>query len=176
MILRALIVVLLLIAAILLIAAMKPATFAIERSVTIEASPETIYPLINDFHNWNEWAPQDREDRSLVRMYNGPRQGVGAISEWAGSAGGGKGRMQITASVPYSKIAVDVDFEKPFQAHNVNEFMLEPAGNLTTVTWKMRGTNVFMMKLMSIFMNMDRMMGKHFETGLQNLKRAAEKK
>jgi len=38
----------------------------------------------------------------------------------------------------------------------------------------MQGTNVYMMKLMSVFMNMDRVMGKHFETGLANLKTAAE--
>jgi hypothetical protein len=38
----------------------------------------------------------------------------------------------------------------------------------------MRGTNVYVMKVMSIFMNMDRFVGKHFETGLANLKAAAE--
>jgi hypothetical protein len=30
------------------------------------------------------------------------------------------------------------------------------------------------MKLMSIFVNMDRMVGKHFEVGLNNLKTVAE--
>jgi len=32
-----------------------------------------------------------------------------------------------------------------------------------------------MLKVMSVFMNMDRFMGKHFEQGLANLKAAAEK-
>jgi hypothetical protein len=31
------------------------------------------------------------------------------------------------------------------------------------------------MKLMSLFTNMDRMMGRHFESGLQNLKQLAER-
>ena len=39
----------------------------------------------------------------------------------------------------------------------------------------MQGTNVYMMKVMSIFTNMDHFMGKHFEAGLTNLKAAAEK-
>jgi hypothetical protein len=30
------------------------------------------------------------------------------------------------------------------------------------------------MKLLDIFVTMDRMMGKHFESGLQNLEKAAE--
>ena len=67
-----------------------------------------------------------------------------------------------------------VDWVKPFQAHNLNEFTLEPQDPTTTVTWTMQGTNVYMMKLMSVFTNMDRFMGKHFETGLTNLKTAAE--
>jgi len=39
----------------------------------------------------------------------------------------------------------------------------------------MQGTNVYAMKVMSIFLNMDRFMGKHFEAGLANLKAAAER-
>jgi hypothetical protein len=56
----------------------------------------------------------------------------------------------------------------------VNEFVLEPDVSATRVTWTMKGPNLFMMKIMSIFVNMDRMMGKHFETGLNNLKKVAE--
>ena len=67
-----------------------------------------------------------------------------------------------------------VDFVKPFAAHNVNEFRLEAANGATTVTWSMEGTNVFAARVMSVFVDMDRMMGKHFETGLSNLKALAE--
>lgn len=81
--------------------------------------------------------------------------------------------MTIMESTPPGKVVVKVDFVKPFTAHNVNEFTLEP-GPSTRVIWTMRGSNLYFMKLMGIFVNMDRMMGKHFETGLQNLKAAAE--
>ena len=64
---------------------------------------------------------------------------------------------------------------KPLKAHNVNTFALAPEGDGTRVTWTMRGTNAFMMKVMSVAVNMDAMMGRHFETGLGNLKTAAEK-
>ncbi len=47
----------------------------------------------------------------------------------------------------------------------------EPA---TKVIWTMQGSNLYVMKVMSIFVNMDRVMGKHFESGLNNLKKAAE--
>jgi hypothetical protein len=68
-----------------------------------------------------------------------------------------------------------VDFVKPFEAHNLNQFTLEPDGTSTKVTWTMQGTNVYMTKVMSVFVNVDRLMGKHFETGLSDLKAIAEK-
>jgi hypothetical protein len=39
----------------------------------------------------------------------------------------------------------------------------------------MQGTNAYTMKVMSLVMNMDKMMGQHFESGLANLRAAAEK-
>jgi hypothetical protein len=77
--------------------------------------------------------------------------------------------------VPSTNIAIMVHWVKPFQAYNLNVFTLEPQGATTRVTWAMQGTNVYIMKLMSLFMNMDRFMGRHFETGLANLKAAAER-
>jgi hypothetical protein len=37
------------------------------------------------------------------------------------------------------------------------------AGSAIKVTWTMQGSNLYVMKVMSIFVNMDRVMGKHFE-------------
>jgi hypothetical protein len=82
--------------------------------------------------------------------------------------------MAITQSVPPGLISIKVDFVKPFEAHNINEFTLEPEGASTRITWTMDGTNLYIMKLMSIFVNMDSAVGKHFESGLKNLKGVAE--
>ncbi|MGA2103112.1 MAG: SRPBCC family protein [Candidatus Sulfotelmatobacter sp.] len=175
MILRIVAIVAVLIAGVLLYAASKPNTFLIQRSITINAPPDRIFALVNDFHNWSVWAPQDKDDPTLTRTYSGPVSGKGAVSEWIGSGSSGRGRMSIVESQPPRNISVKVDFVKPFEAHNVNDFTIEPQGTLTTVTWRMQGTNVYAMKVMSIFLNMDRFMGKHFEAGLANLKAAAER-
>jgi uncharacterized protein YndB with AHSA1/START domain len=174
MLFRLLVVISALIIAVLLFAATKPDTIRIQRSITINAGPEKIFPLISDFHNWPRWAPQDREDPTIKRTYSGSSSGEGAVCDWSGSGNTGTGHMSITKSVPPTNVSVMVDWVKPFQAHNLNEFTLEPQGESTIVTWTMQGTNVFMMKLMSVFTNADRFMGKHFETGLANLKTAAE--
>jgi uncharacterized protein YndB with AHSA1/START domain len=175
MILRIIIIAAVLIAVVLVFAAMKPSTFHLQRSITIKAPTEKIFPLVNDFHNWSAWEAQDKGDAGIQRTYSGPAAGVGAMSEWQGSGSTGKGRMLITESVPNSRVSVAVDFVKPFQAHNINVFTLEPVGGSTKVTWNFEGTNVFVLKLMSVFVTMDRIMGDHFETGLENLKAAAER-
>ncbi len=174
MILRSLIIVAVLIGAVLAFAATRPNTFLIERSLSIKAPPEKIFVLINNFHNWARWSPQDTEDTSMKRTFSGPESGTGAISDWTSTGSAGRGRMSITESVAPNRISVNVDWVKPFEAHNVNVFSVEPAGASTRATWSMRGTNVYMLKVMSVFVNMDRMMGKHFEAGLENLKKAAE--
>jgi uncharacterized protein YndB with AHSA1/START domain len=174
MILRAFIVVAVVVAAVLAFAATKPGTFRVERSRSIKAPPEKIFALINDFHSWSRWAPQDQEDPSMKRTYRGAESGTGALSEWNSSGSAGRGQMSITESVAPRQISVKVDFVKPFEAHNMNVFKLEPEGDSTKVIWIMQGTNLYIMKIMSVFVNMDRMMGKHFEAGLDNLKALAE--
>ena len=164
-----------LVAVILAYAATKPDMIQITRSTIIKASPERIFALINDFHNWIRWAPQDREDPTMTRTYSGPTSGVGSISDWESKGSAGKGRMSITEASPPTKISIKVDFVKPFEAHNLNQFTLDPDGSSTKVTWTMQGTNVYMTKVMSVFVNLDRLMGKHFESGLGDLKAIAEK-
>lgn len=164
-----------LIAALLISAAARPSTLRVQRSLEIHAPAQKIFALIDDFHSWSRWAPQDKEDSTMTRTYSGPASGQGAVSDWDSKGSAGKGRMSITESVPPTKVAIEVDFVKPFHAHNINEFTLQPEGASTMVTWTMRGTNRYFMKVMGLFVNMDDVMGKRFETGLGNLKNAAEK-
>jgi uncharacterized protein YndB with AHSA1/START domain len=174
LILRVLALAALVIVVVLIYAAMKPNTFRVQRSIDIHAQPEKIFALIDDFHKWSLWAPQDREDSTMRRTFGGSTSGEGASSEWTSTGSAGKGRMSITESVPASKVLIDVDFRKPFKAHNVNQFTLEPAASGTKVTWTMHGPNLYVMRLMGVFVNMDKMMGKHFEAGLRNLKNVSE--
>ena len=161
---------------IVLFADTRPNTIQVTRSITIQAPAEKIFPLIDDFHHWPGWAPQDKEDPTMKRIYSGEESGAGAISDWQGTGNAGKGRMTIMESAAPNKVVVRVDFVRPFVAHNVDEFLLEPSapGTSTKVTWAMRGPNLFFMKVMGVFMNMDHLLGKHFLTGLQNLKIVSE--
>lgn len=169
------IVVVVLIAAVLAFAATKPDTFRVERSTSIKAPPEKIFALINDFHNWGAWSPWEKMDPAMKRTHSGAASGKGEVYEWEGNSKVGAGRMEITESSPPSKVIIKLDFIKPFEGHNIAEFVLEPKGDTTNVTWAMHGPAPYISKLMTVFVSMDSMVGKDFETGLANMKAVAEK-
>jgi uncharacterized protein YndB with AHSA1/START domain len=163
------------IAVALAVAAHRPAQLSIRRTVAIAAPPEKVFALINDFHNWGRWAPQDLEDKSLQRSYGGSAAGRGALSGWHGDRKSGAGRMQITHSAPPERVEVTVDFTRPFIAHNINEFTLIPRGDSTQVTWDLTAQNPYPMKVMGLFVDMNAKIGEHLEKALAALKAAAEK-
>ncbi|HXB22722.1 MAG TPA: SRPBCC family protein [Candidatus Solibacter sp.] len=163
-----------LLAALLAYAATKPGAFRVERATSIKAPQERIFALINDFHRWDSWSPWEKLDPAMKRTHGGATSGKGAVYEWEGNGKVGAGRMEITDTSPSSKVTIKLDFIKPFEGHNVAEFALDPKGDSTNVTWAMHGPNRYIGKVMSVFINMDRMIGKDFETGLANLKTIAE--
>jgi uncharacterized protein YndB with AHSA1/START domain len=167
-------IVLVLLAALLGYAAMKPDTFCIQRTASIHAPPERIFALINDFHHWFSWSPWEKLDPAMKKTHGGAANGKGAVYEWEGNKQVGKGRMEILEASPPSRVLIKLDFFKPFEAHHTAEFTLKAQGASTHVTWAMRGRQPFLFKVMGMFFNMDKMIGKDFETGLANLKGLTE--
>lgn len=163
------------VALILGLAATKPDNAHYERSLTMKAPPEKIFPFIQDFHQWPQWSPWEKVDPKMKRTYSGAENGKGAIYEWEGNDDVGSGRMEILEATPHSLVHIKLDFIKPFEGHNIADFTLAPDGDGTKVTWTMDGPQPFMGKVFCLFMNMDKMIGTQFETGLNNLKAASEK-
>ena len=54
------------------------------------------------------------------------------------------------------------------------DFTFKPDGDKTLVTWAMYGKNNFMGKVVSVFMDCDKMVGGQFEQGLATLKSVVE--
>lgn len=163
------------IAIVLVLAATKPDRFSVRREITVQAPAEKIFPLINDFHQWVAWSPYEHRDPALKRTYSGMESGKGAVYAWDGNNNVGSGRMEILESAAPSKIVIQLDFFKPFEGHNTAEFTMLPQGDATHVSWLMHGPAPLMNRLMQVFMNLDKMIGKDFEAGLVNLKNVTEK-
>jgi uncharacterized protein YndB with AHSA1/START domain len=168
------IVVVVLLAALLAYAATRPDTFLVKRAQTIQAPPERIYPAIADFRNWASWSPFEKLDPAMTKTFSGALNGKGAKYKWVGNDKAGEGQMEIVEAVAPTLVRIQLDFQKPFQAHNIAEFTLDAKGTSTDVTWAMHGPRPFLFKVMTIFISMDKMVGKDFEQGLANLKALAE--
>jgi carbon monoxide dehydrogenase subunit G len=160
---------------VLILAASKPDSFRVERKATVKTDPGHVFQCINDFHNWAEWSPFEKIDPNMKKTFSGAASGKGAVYEWKGNNKAGTGRMEILESSAPTKITIRLDFLKPFEGHNTSEFTMVPKGDSTEVTWAMHGPSAFMMKVMHVFVSMDKMMGKDFEAGLANMKAVAER-
>lgn len=168
------IVLILAIVLLLILASRKPNSFRVERSILVNAPAHAIFQHINDFHAWSAWSPWEHIDPNLQRSYSGADFGVGAKYAWVGNNKVGQGHMAILESREFEFIKVDLHFIKPFAAHNTAEFTLKQQLNETTVSWVMYGPSPLMSKIMGMFMNMDKMIGGQFETGLQTLKKVVD--
>ncbi|MGH8751775.1 MAG: SRPBCC family protein [Burkholderiales bacterium] len=169
------IVIVVVLAAVLILAATKPDTFRVQRAASIKAPPEKIFALINDLHSWDAWSPWEKKDPAMKRTFGATTAGKGATYAWDGNKDVGQGSMEIIESATPGKVALKLDFVKPFEAHNTVEFTLSPKGNATEVTWTMQGPTPYFAKIIHVFINMDSMVGKDFEAGLASMKAAAEK-
>lgn len=169
------IVVVVLIAGLLVYASTKPDSFHVQRTVSIKAPPEKIFAYIDDLHRWEAWSPYVKLDPAMKTQYSGAASGKGAMYAWQGNSKAGAGQVIITDTTPPNRVAIKLDMFKPFEGHNDVEFTLQPGGEVTNVTWAMDGPNAYITKVMSVFFDMDAMIGGQFAEGLTNLKALAEK-
>ena len=121
-------------------------------------------------------ATEGYDPSAPKKTFTGQAGEKGSSYEWLGNKDVGSGRMTIVDVKPSSLVEIKLEFITPWQATNQTTLTFEPAGDKTKVTWAMTGHNNFFMKAMTLFMNMDKMVGADFEKGLAKLgeKSAAE--
>jgi len=166
---KILMVLVVLILAAVLFVATRPNEYRVERSATFAAPPAAVFAQIDDFHHWADWSPWEKLDPQMQKSFGGAASGVGAEYHWVGNDKVGEGRMTITESQPNDKVAIKLEFLKPFPSTSVATFTLAPDGPGTRVTWAMDGKHNFMSKAMCVFVSMDKMVGGDFERGLATL-------
>lgn len=162
------------IAIVLLLAARKSDTFHVQRSLRINASPERLFPQIDDIREHAHWSPFDQPDGKTTSTYSNPSHGVGAEKLWSGNGKNGAGRYVNTVSVPASRVEARLQMTKPMACDHLVTFTLAPVGAATDVTWSLSGDVPFFAKIFHVFCDVDKMCGREFEKGLAALKSRVE--
>ena len=163
-----------LIVIVLVMAATRPNDFRIERSVRIGAPPERIFAMVNDLAEWKHWSPWEKKDPAMAREFSASTVGLGATYAWRGNREVGEGRMTVIESQAPVRFRLRMEFLAPFKATHEAAFELKSEGSATHVSWAMTGRHPFIGKIMCLFFNMDRMVGRDFEAGLAALRERAE--
>lgn len=157
--------------------ALRPGRFRLARSTTIQAPADPVFRLVNDFHEWPAWSPWEKLDPHMQRTYEGANSGRNAGYRWEGNNKVGAGHMHIVESVPPERVAIRLQFFRPMRANNLTTFtFVAKSLEVTDVTWAMEGKNGFVAKIFTLFMDMEKLVGKDFERGLDQLKATAEAK
>lgn len=163
-------------AALGLVISLQPAAYKVSRTTQINAPPERVFALLNDYRKWDGWSPWAKLDPNMKTTYSGPDSGAGASYHWVGNDDVGEGRMTNLESRASEYLKIRLEFVKPFESTALTEFTLKPEGaGGTRVSWDMSGDQNFVSKAFSLFMGgMDGMIGADFDKGLAQLKRLAE--
>jgi len=155
---------------------MGPRDYTVERSKSIARPRSEVFSYLRNLKNQNDWGPWARMDPNMEQTFTGTDGQVGFISKWKGNNKVGEGQQEIMRIDENEVIGTHMTFIKPFKAESDIELRLKDRGNgETMVTWHMHGkNNSAMSRIFSLFMNMDKTIGKDFEKGLSNLKEKLE--
>lgn len=161
-------------ALLLVVGLLLPKTAHVERTVTIDATPATVFTVLNGFGQFNKWSPWADIDPNATTAMEGPAVGVGAKMSWSGNAEVGSGSQEIIESTPYSTIRVRLGFGD-FPGSFAATYTLQPEGAGTRVTWGFDAD--YGGSIMGRYFGLlsDSMIGPDYEKGLARLSAFVEK-
>jgi hypothetical protein len=159
---------------VLVLAAGKPDTIHVERTVVIEATPAQVFPYANDLTKYVQWMPWSELDPNQTTEFSDPPAGTGAWYTWSGNSDVGSGRMGVLLSSP-EIVMYQVNFIEPFESTATSTLSMKPVGaDHAEVTWAFDQDADFGTKVMCVFMDFDSMLGGDFEKGLGKMKKLVE--
>ena len=148
-----------------------PDQIRVKREIEIRATPDAVFPYVNNFKKFNEWQPWVRLDKSTKYTFLGPESGKGAKLTWA-SERMGVGSQEIILSEPNKRVQTRMEFG---EEENVTAtFTLRPSQAGTTVSWEFHQELGFDIPGRYLGMLIDGWIGKDYEMGLKNLKELVE--
>lgn len=144
------------------------------RQVTIEGTPEQIYPYIVNSEKMNEWMPWKEIDPAVKIVNEGPAEGVGAKAKWESTGEMGKGHSEIIEVTPNESVVTALEMTEPFPMKQTSTIKIQPADGKSLVTWSVTGENGWIARVMGLFLDFDKQVGDSFQQGLGNLKKLIE--
>lgn len=161
--------------AIIILAALGPKTFDVSRSIIIDKPIDEVFAYVKSVKNQNNWSPWKLKDPQMTQEYFGEDGTVGFRAYWKGNKEVGEGSQTITAITEKERIETRLVFLQPFKSESDGYYIFESnSPNATKLVWGFKGRNKFPATMYMLFFNMDKVVGKDFNEGLENLKKLLE--
>lgn len=156
-----------------LIAFFLPASYHVERTIEIHKPAQIVFNQVIDFNNYLQWNPWTEKDPEIKNQITGETGIPGMKWAWDGKKTG-KGSLTLVEFKKDDFIRNKLVFEYPNQMESYDLWVFEEKNGITTVRWINSGDLWFPVgRWFGLFM--DKIMGKDFEKGLENLKTRCEK-
>jgi hypothetical protein len=151
--------------------------YAIVRDVTVNKPVQEVFRYIKYIKNQDNFSVWARMDPKMKKDYTGTDGTVGFVSAWNSTVKNvGKGEQEIKEITEGERLDVELRFYKPFKSTDYAYMITQGQDdNTTKVIWGFRGKMPYPLNLMLLCVNMDKMMGKDLQAGLNNLKTVLEK-
>ena len=163
--------------AILLIAALfVNKDYAVEREVTINKPIDSVFNYIKHMKNQDNFSVWNKKDPNSKKTSKNTDGKVGFIYTWDSQNDEvGAGEQEIMKITPNERIDCELRFKRPFEATDKAYFITEPVYGGTKVKWGFNGSMAYPMNLLLLVMDMEDMLGKDLQKGLDDLKVLLEK-
>ncbi len=163
---------LLAVALLLLAALVLPSSYQVERSVSINKPKDQLFSYLVLLKNQDNFSVWMALDPNVKKTYQGEDGTVGFVSAWQSEKQEvGAGEQEITAIKAGERIEYELRFLQPFASVAQAYMQLEAAqADQTTVTWGFQGHMPYPMNLLLLVMDMEGLIGKDLQQGLDKLK------
>lgn len=165
-------------AAYLVLCTMGAKKMSVNRSMSMNASPESVFEEIGNFDQWKAWSPWHRIDPKMVTKTSGTPGSKGHKQEWTSEHKQvGNGSQEFVEVRPNEYIKSEMKFADFGDESSFSDFTLKAEGEGTNVTWTMESSEMpFLFRGMGVLMGFQKTMENDFDKGLTDLKKIVEAK
>lgn len=151
--------------------------YSVSREVLVNKPRMVVFEYIRFLKNQNAYSKWATMDPDMKTEFRGTDGGAGFVSAWDSTKKDvGKGEQEILKVTEGEKVEYEIRFLKPFESTSYASMSTSSVSdNETKIRWEFSAKMKYPMNLMLLFMNMEKMIGRDLETGLQNLKGILEK-
>lgn len=161
----------------LIVALFVKKDYAVEQEITINKPKSEVFEYIKLLKNQDLYSVWLKRDPAAKKEYKGTDGTVGFVAAWdSKDEHVGKGEQEIIKITGEDRIDMKLRFKEPFESNDDAYMITESVSETQTkVKWGFKGSMKYPMNLMLLCWDMEGMLGKDLQKGLDDLKVILEK-